>query len=126
MRLLLDTSIIIVASRTPDRLSVKARAALLDPSIERYVSLVSLWEIAIKRGAGKLTFSDADIDQTLLDLTAEELPIRRRHVLAGGSLPFHHRDPFDRLLIAQAQAEDLTLVTSDRQFAAYGVRLLPA
>jgi PIN domain nuclease of toxin-antitoxin system len=82
--------------------------------------------MAIKRSTGKLAVSEEDVDRALDEMVVEELPIRRQHVLGVGSLPFHHRDPFDRLLIAQAQAEDLTLVTSDRKFAAYGIRLLPA
>lgn len=85
-----------------------------------------MWEIAIKQRVGKLSLTDADIDQTLLDLSADEIKIERRHVLATAQLPLHHRDPFDRLLIAQAQLEGLTVVTSDRQFGAYGISILPA
>ncbi len=126
MRLLLDTQVVILASRKPDRLSERTRHMLLDGTNPRYVSLVSLWEIAIKRSTGKLAMTDAVIAETLADLAAEELPISRRHVLGVADLPFHHRDPFDRLLIAQAIAEDLVVVTGDRHFTAYGVRLLPA
>jgi PIN domain nuclease of toxin-antitoxin system len=123
---LLDTQIVIIAARTPERLSERARAALLDGGVPRYVSLVSLWEIVIKRGTGKLAMTNQEIDQTLADLAASELPIHRQHVLEVAALPFHHRDPFDRLLIAQAKAEDLIVVTRDRSFAAYGIRILPA
>jgi PIN domain nuclease of toxin-antitoxin system len=123
---LLDTQIIVLAARTPEKLSERVRRALLDPANERYVSLVSLWEIAIKRSTGRLSVTDADIDQTLIDLAAEDMPIRRQHVLGVADLPFHHRDPFDRLLIAQAKIENLTLATSDRHFPAYGIGVLRA
>jgi PIN domain nuclease of toxin-antitoxin system len=75
--------------------------------------LGSLWEISIKRTTGKLAMTDAALQETLDDLAADELPIRRAHVLAVSNLPLHHRDPFDRLLIAQALAEDLVIVTTD-------------
>jgi PIN domain nuclease of toxin-antitoxin system len=107
-------------------LSKRVQDLLYDPATPRYVSLVSLWEIAIKRSTGKLSMPDAVIVATLDDLAADELPIARRHVLAVADLPFHHRDPFDRLLIAQAKAEGLIVVTSDRHFAAYDVSILPA
>jgi PIN domain nuclease of toxin-antitoxin system len=102
------------------------RGALLDPAIVRFVSHVSLWEIAIKRTTKKLAFSDEDIAQTTIDLSAEELLIARHHVLSVSDLPLIHRDPFDRLLIAQAKLEGLTIVTSDRQFEAYGIPVLAA
>jgi PIN domain nuclease of toxin-antitoxin system len=70
--------------------------------------------------------TDGSLEETLENLAADELPIRRAHVLAVSNLPPHHRDPFDRLIIAQALAEDLVVVTSDRSFAAYGVRIIPA
>jgi PIN domain nuclease of toxin-antitoxin system len=124
--LLLDTQVVIVAAQAPERLSARVRDALLDRTVQRFVSLVSLWEIAIKRGTGKLTMGESDLDQTLIDLAADEMTISRRHVLGVAELPLHHRDPFDRLLIAQAKAEDLIIATSDRYFAAYEVRILPA
>lgn len=126
MRLLLDTQVVVLAARTPERLSASLRAALLDPTVPRWVSLVSLWEIAIKRTSGKLVMADDIIDRALLDLAADELPVARHHVLGVSSLPLHHRDPFDRLLIAQARAENLVIATANRHFAAYGVDVLSA
>ncbi len=126
MRLLLDTQVVILAATMPERLSRQVRTALLDGGVPRYVSLVSLWEIVIKRATGKLALTNDEIDQAVTDLAADELPIHRQHVMDVMALPFHHRDPFDRLLIAQAKAEDLVVVTRDRAFAAYGIRILLA
>jgi PIN domain nuclease of toxin-antitoxin system len=126
VRLLLDTQVVIVSSCTPERLSARTQQVLVDPTNLRWVSLVSVWEIAIKRATGKLVMTDGSLEETLENLAADELPIRRAHVLAVSNLPPHHRDPFDRLIIAQALAEDLVVVTSDRSFAAYGVRIIPA
>jgi len=84
------------------------------------VSAVSLWEIAIKRSTGKLTVPD-HLPDIVSDLGFSELSITRRQVWAVADLPFHHRDPFDRLLIAQAADLDLPIVSGDRAFAEYGV-----
>lgn len=126
MRLLLDTHIVLWAATGDERLGKTVLSALADPDNERIVSHASLWEIAIKRSVGKLIVSEADIDQALADMATDELPIARRHILATAALPPHHRDPFDRLLIVQAQCEGLTLVTADRQFKAYAIPILPA
>jgi PIN domain nuclease of toxin-antitoxin system len=105
-------------------LTAKTRKLLLDPAIERSVSVVSLWEIALKVQIGKLVMP---IDRTyylreLAVLKARPLPVELRHSLAALELPMHHRDPFDRLLIAQAREESLTLVTRDKVFPAYDVQ----
>jgi PIN domain nuclease of toxin-antitoxin system len=90
------------------------------------VSSVSVWEAAIKRALGKLRADPADL-RAELDLAGfGQLPVTWEHGLAAGALPRHHRDPFDRMLIAQAQLEGLTLVTTDQALAAYDVALLPA
>lgn len=90
-------------------------------------SVASAWEIAIKVSLGKLTLPrDADIQAELARDRFEALPIELPHVAAVSKLPVHHRDPFDRILVAQAQVEDLTLVTADAALAQYGVSLLRA
>jgi PIN domain nuclease of toxin-antitoxin system len=86
---------------------------------------VSAWEAAIKRKAGKLEIPD-DLAAQLESKRFDALEITLEHALAAGGLPLHHKDPFDRMLIAQAQLESLTIVTRDRHFAPYGVALLPA
>ena len=90
-----------------------------------FVSAVAVWEVAIKQSLGKLSAIP-----NLLDVVEESgfasLPVTLRHGVAAGALPLHHRDPFDRMLIAQAQIEELTIVTHDRAFADYDVAVLPA
>jgi len=92
-----------------------------DPDI--FLSPVSLWEITIKQAAGKLT-GPADLAERILGLGFRELPVTHRHAIAAGRLPPHHRDPFDRMLIAQATLDGLTLVTRDADIQRYEVDLL--
>ena len=92
-----------------------------DPDI--FLSPVSLWEITIKQAAGKLT-GPADLAERILGLGFRELPVTHRHAIAAGRLPPHHRDPFDRMLIAQAAVDGLTLVTRDAGIQRYEVDLL--
>lgn len=92
-----------------------------DPDI--FLSPVSLWEITIKQAAGKLT-GPADLAERILGLGFRELPVTHRHAIAAGRLPPHHRDPFDRMLIAQATLDGLTLVTRDADIRRYEVDLL--
>ena len=87
------------------------------------VSTVSVWEIAIKRSIGKLPAPD-DVLERIEETSTEMLTITPRHAHATGALPFHHRDPFDRLLIAQAQLEGCAIVTDDGAFATYNVPLV--
>jgi PIN domain nuclease of toxin-antitoxin system len=89
------------------------------------VSPVTPWEIEIKRATGKLDAPD-DLEHQLDDAGFVALPIMIEHGLAAGRLPLHHRDPFDRMLVAQAQIEGLTIVTSDRDIPRYQVAVLPA
>ena len=123
MRLLLDTHTFLFAIDRPEKLSARVTSLLADPLVERWVSTMSLWEVAIKIRAGKLTMpiNRAYYIASLDALRARILPVELRHSLAMLELPLHHRDPFDRLLIAQAREDGLTLASRDRAFAAYDV-----
>lgn len=125
MRLLLDTHALLWAIGSPELLHDVTRMALDDDRSELRVSTASVWEIGIKRALGKLTAPD-DLSPHLAAANIEPLSISLAHATRAGSLPPHHRDPFDRLLIAQAELEALTIVTRDARFAAYGVPLLVA
>ena len=115
MKLLLDTQLLLWAAGEPKRLSRKARALIQEPSHELLFSPASLWEIVIKRSLGRDDFRvDPDVlRRALIDNGYQELPISATHVLRVGTLEMRHKDPFDRLLIAQALAEGITLVTAD-------------
>jgi PIN domain nuclease of toxin-antitoxin system len=129
MRLLLDTHCLLWARATPARLSEGARTALLDPRSRLFVSAVSVWEIVIKHALGKLKLArspQALVPEMIAATQAAELPITHTHALRVARLPRHHADPFDRMLIAQAQVELLTIVTADRRFSAYDVEVLKA
>ena len=125
MRLLLDSQVVLWSLESPERLATEAVAAITDPANSVDVSVASLWELAIKQSIGKLKV-DGDLREHLTLQSFSELPVLGEHALAVRDLPRHHRDPFDRLLIAQAMCEGLTVVTSDRAFAAYDVPILPA
>ncbi|MDP8953468.1 MAG: type II toxin-antitoxin system VapC family toxin [Actinomycetota bacterium] len=101
----------------------EAHAALVDPAVTVVVSAASVWEIAIKQTIGKLSVDGRVIDHVERN-GFERLPISFEHGERAGSLPLHHKDPFDRMLVAQAQLERLTLVTRDRHFDAYDVAVL--
>ncbi len=120
MRFLLDTHALIWSATDPDQLSESASAAICDPANDVFVSAVSGWEIAIKRSRGRLRFPGVD-RAMLADLRMIELPVTLAHAAEIAVLPDHHRDPFDRMLIAQARIDDLTVVTRDRSFDAYDV-----
>lgn len=121
MKLLLDTQLLLWAAGTPKRLSKKARALIEEPSHELFFSPASLWEIVIKRSLGREDFRvDPDVlRRALVDNGYRELPISATHVLRVGALAMRHKDPFDRLLIAQAIAEGITFVTADKLLARY-------
>lgn len=124
MRLLLDTNALLWWL-ADEGLTTGAREAIADPVNLVTVSAVSAWEISIKKTLGKLAAPD-DLEQQVLSGGFEPLPITIAHGIAAGQLPRHHEDPFDRMLIAQAFAEGLTVVTRDKRFGDYGVALLPA
>ena len=121
MKLLLDTHVLLWAAGQPDQLPGPARALLSDAANELLFSAASLWEITIKRGLGRPDFQVAPrlLRRGLLDNGYVELPITSAHALAVDNLPALHRDPFDRLLLAQAQVEGVALVTADEQVAQY-------
>ncbi len=128
MKLLLDTHLLLWAAGEPDRLSAEARALIENAENEPLFSAASLWEVAIKRGLGR---SDFQLDvrllrRGLLDNGYGELPILSEHVVALESLPPLHKDPFDRILVAQAIVEGITLLTVDSLVAQYQgpIRLL--
>jgi PIN domain nuclease of toxin-antitoxin system len=102
------------------RLSKSARTAIADPQTPVHVSAVSAWEIAIKRALGTLSAPD-DLTEQIEAAGFIELPVSVADGLLAGSLPRHHNDPFDRMLVAQAQRHRLTVVTRDPSFALYGV-----
>jgi PIN domain nuclease of toxin-antitoxin system len=102
-----------------------ARSAIADPANIVSVSTASVWELAIKRAAGRLEF-DGDFREELETNRFDILPIGLDHALAAATLPPHHNDPFDRMLVAQAQIERLTIVTRDRRIPQYGVQVLAA
>ena len=125
MRLLLDTAILIFAVEAPDRLSRRAAAALKSPENVRELSSISLAEIAVKSNLGKLSISGPLARQALDDLDVRVLPFTSDHAFRLFELPAHHRDPFDRQIIAQALSEDIAVVTPDRQFSSYkGLKLI--
>jgi PIN domain nuclease of toxin-antitoxin system len=128
MKLLLDTHLLLWSAGQPDRLSAEARSLIGEPQNELLFSAASVWEIVIKRGLARDDFKvDARLlRRGLLDNGYGELPIGSEHVVAIESLPALHKDPFDRILIAQAQVEGITLLTSDSMVASYpgAVRLV--
>lgn len=124
MRLLLDTHALLWWL-ADEGLSAQARDAVADPANLVVVSAASAWEISIKKALGKLAAPD-DLEHQVDAGGFSPLPISIAHAIAAGQLPRHHEDPFDRMLIAQAFAEGLTVVTRDKRFEDYGVALLPA
>ena len=122
MRLLLDTHIVLWWRQDSRRIGSAARQAI-GTADQVFVSAASAWEVAIKTAIGHLRLKDAFAD--LVERSGfEELPIAFRHTERLKSLPSHHTDPFDRMLIAQAQTEDLVLVTHDRRVESYEVPVL--
>lgn len=127
MKLLLDTHVLIWWLEGSPRLSAIAKAAVSDPANELLLSSASAIEMAVKMRLGKLRFP-TPLDQFWLSalerLGASELPLLSQHGFALGNLPMHHRDPFDRLLVAQATVEGLHLVTADAEIALYSLPIV--
>lgn len=126
MRHLLDTHVWLWWYLDPERLEAKTLRLLEDGRAELFFSAASIWEIAIKYRLGKLKLDTAPEDLLPVELardTIQILPVSMAHALRAGTLPQHHQDPFDHMLIAQAQLENMVLVTADTHFTAYKVRL---
>jgi PIN domain nuclease of toxin-antitoxin system len=121
MKLLLDTHLLLWAAGQPARLPARARALIKDPGNDLIFSAVSFWEIAIKRGLGRDDFrvDPRLLRRGLLDNGYSELPITSEHAIAIDTLPPLHNDPFDRILVAQATVEGVTLLTADPVVAKY-------
>jgi PIN domain nuclease of toxin-antitoxin system len=121
MKLLLDTHLLLWATGEPGRLSAMARALISNPDNQLLFSAASMWEVAIKRGLGRDNFQvDARLlRRGLMDNGYSELPITSEHAVAMDGMPLLHKDPFDRILIAQAITEGITLLTVDPMVAQY-------
>ncbi len=125
MRILLDTHMLLWWLGEPARISAAAHTLIASPANTVYVSAVSLWEIRLKQSLGKLLLP-RDFEKRLSLEPFEALPLLNSHSAALLSLPWHHRDPFDRMLIAQARAEKLRFLTADLLLSAYGKPVLTA
>lgn len=128
MRILLDTHILLWAVGMSGRLPPPTRQMLEDPDHEIYYSAASLWEIAIKRGLGREDFQvdPAQLLEIMPEIGFAELPVNSRHAVEVSRLPPLHKDPFDRILVAQSRIEPMILLTNDEKLAPYweGVRMI--
>lgn len=124
MNLLLDTHAFLWAVDDSPELSPAARAAITNGGNVVYVSAATAWEIAIKRAIGKLTTPEGDFLEELRVHRFTPLSITTEHALAVEKLPSHHKDPFDRMLIAQAQEERLTIITRDQRLGLYDIKII--
>ena len=124
-RLLLDTHVLLWSLAEPRKLSDRARDALENAHNDVFVSAVSAWEITVKRAKGRMTAPD-NLSAVIEERGFTHLPLTFHHAERAGSLPLHHRDPFDRFLVAQAQIEGLVLVTRDAQIPLYSIRTMDA
>jgi len=126
VRLLLDTHILLWSAGQPDKLSTEARTLLLDTSNTLFFSAASIWEIIIKRGLGRADFTVDPLRfrKQLVINGYEEVAVSADHALAVDVLPLLHKDPFDRILIAQARSEGMQLLTSDSQMSHYGTGIM--
>jgi PIN domain nuclease of toxin-antitoxin system len=127
MKLLLDTHVFLWMNDAPDKLSVKVREIFARGQNELFLSIATPWEIQIKQQIGKLAF-EGTVDELLAphmeDNSLRILPIELRHIMGLGSLAMHHRDPFDRMFIAQALTDGMGIVTADPLFGAYPVSVI--
>lgn len=126
MKLLLDTHILLWAAAGADQLPSKAKALIEDTGNQLFFSSASLWEIAIKNTLGRADFKVdlAVLRRNLLENGFEEIAINSSHAMSVATLPEVHKDPFDRMLLAQTQVEGVTLMTADRQLGGYPVALI--
>jgi PIN domain nuclease of toxin-antitoxin system len=127
MKYLLDTAVWLWSLAEPERINDLAREIIGDGQTELYLSAASSWEISIKSALGKLPLPEPPARYVPKRLAAQgirPLPITHSHALAVADLPLHHRDPFDRILVAQAQIEEMTVLTADRAFDKYRVEVV--
>lgn len=126
MRLLIDTHILIWFLEGNNSLLNSHQQIIANSSNEILLSIASLWEIAIKISIGKLTLSRPlkDVIKQIDSENIEILPISPEHTLQVSTMPFHHRDPFDRIIIAQCQVENLPIISNDKNFSDYSIKLL--
>jgi PIN domain nuclease of toxin-antitoxin system len=129
MRLLLDTQCWLWMTLSPDRFSPSARTIVEDTANTLYLSAASAWEIAIKHALGKLRLPDPPdvyVPDRMSRLNVQPLAVEHHHALRVATLPPHHRDPFDRLLVAQCELEDLPILSADPVLRAYDVEMIAA
>ena len=124
-RLLLDTHVLLWSLAEPSKLRNRSRNAIEDADNDVFVSAITAWEITVKRAKGRLIAPD-NLSAIVEEKGFTHLPLTFHHAEQAGSLPMHHRDPFDRFLVAQAQAEGLVLVTRDARIPLYGIRTMAA
>jgi PIN domain nuclease of toxin-antitoxin system len=124
VRILLDTPIFVWWLANDRKLPKAADALILDPDNVIHVSAASIWEIAIKEALGQIQVDLSLLVASIADSGFCELPVTARHAIETGKLPTHHRDPFDRLLVAQSRTEPMYLLSHDRQLAACGDTVL--
>jgi PIN domain nuclease of toxin-antitoxin system len=121
VRLLLDTHVLLWWLADDRKLAKPAREIIANPNNEVHVSSASVWEVAIKAALGRLEIELDDLEDAIVQNGFRQLPIGFRHALTAGQLPSVHRDPFDRMLVAQASVEELRVVSHDRVFERYGL-----
>lgn len=126
MRLLLDTHVLLWWLQDDRKLGQRGRALIADPGNTVSISLATPWEISVKHRIGKMVESGAAIMRELADQGIAVVDLKPRHLEILEAMPLLHRDPFDHLIIAQALAENMVIITDDALFPAYGVRCLPA
>ena len=124
MRLLLDSHILLWTVFEPEKLSPNAHDVIADKDNLVCISIASLWEISIKRSIGRLSIPDGFFDAVIHESGFSLLLIQPAHIMRYGALPLYHRDPFDRMLVAQAQEEQLTLLSHDEELLQYDVALI--
>lgn len=127
MKLLLDTNVLIWMMTAPDGLTWSAREAIANPQSELFASAASAWELAVLQSCGKARFEgpvSTWFTEHLAPFRTRVLPVQLRYIDMLVGLPLHHRDPFDRMLVATAMADGLTIVTSDRTIPSYDVPVL--
>ncbi len=124
MKIIIDTQSLIWLAENNPNLSAKARQAIENTANQCFVSLASFWEMSIKMNLGKLAVKGLSLSEFMQEIdetTVQTLGISKAHILQNGTLPFHHRDPFDRLIISQSLVENMQIVSNDEAFDAYGI-----